>query len=143
MLKNESALWATLKKHTENYVFWTRIENLATPGIPDLHGVCRGQEAFVELKLAKNTLHISFEPSQLVWFARYSARDGRRAFVVVHLSVVDCLQVYRPQSFLHPTNGISTKRRERIIVVPSTPAIATFPVPVNWNAVVDKVFGPL
>jgi hypothetical protein len=141
MLKNEKALWATMKRHTEGRVFWTRIENLAVPGIPDLHGVCRGEEAHVELKVAKDDWHISFEPSQLAWYARYLAHRGRRTFILVYQP--NCMAIYRPEVFLHPTGQTAVKRRERVIVLPSGRPVFSFPASMGvkvWDAVVDSLF---
>ena|ERR1017187_5520229 len=142
MLKNEKALWATLKRNTEHLVMWDRIENLAVPGLPDLHGVRRGQEGWVELKHAKDDQHISFEPTQIVWFTRYAARGGARAFILVAFPTN--IGLYAPSAFLRPSEGSPTaKRRERLIVRPVRNPLASFALRGQWGDIVDKVFNTL
>ena len=149
MLKNEAALWTNLKSATAGSVLWTRIENPISPGLPDLHGVRRGQEAWVELKVAKNDLHISFEPTQLVWYVRYTAHQGTSAFVLVAFPSV--MSLYQPQAFLRPAecptlpagrswDASTVRRRERVVVHPVLPPVATFSLRGQWGELIDKVF---
>jgi hypothetical protein len=52
-LKPERKFWLELKKKTPN-ITWTRIENLALPGVPDLLGYNKNHLFFtVELKVTK------------------------------------------------------------------------------------------
>ena len=55
MAKNpESKLWKALRDGTRPLgVHWTRMESWASPGVPDLFGVYKGESFWVELKLHK------------------------------------------------------------------------------------------
>jgi hypothetical protein len=55
-LKPERKFWLELKKKTPN-ITWTRIENLALPGVPDLLGYNKNHLFFtVELKVTVKSL---------------------------------------------------------------------------------------
>jgi hypothetical protein len=63
-LKPERKFWLELKKKTPN-ITWTRIENLALPGVPDLLGYNKNHLFFtVELKVTKGK-KIRFSPHQI------------------------------------------------------------------------------
>jgi hypothetical protein len=63
-LKPERKLWQELKKKTPN-IYWTRIENLAVPGVPDLLGYNKNHFFFtVELKVSSGN-KIRLSPHQI------------------------------------------------------------------------------
>jgi Holliday junction resolvase len=65
-LKPERKFWLELKKKTPN-ITWTRIENLALPGVPDLLGYNKNHLFFtVELKVTKGK-KIRFSPHQIAF----------------------------------------------------------------------------
>jgi Holliday junction resolvase len=69
-LKPERKFWLELKKKTPN-IAWTRIENLALPGIPDLLGYNKNYHFFtVELKVTKGK-KIRFSPHQIAFHIRH------------------------------------------------------------------------
>jgi Holliday junction resolvase len=69
-LKPERKFWLELKKKTPN-ITWTRIENLALPGVPDLLGYNKNHLFFtVELKVTKGK-KIRFSPHQIAFHIRH------------------------------------------------------------------------
>jgi Holliday junction resolvase len=69
-LKPERKFWLELKKKTPN-ITWTKIENLALPGVPDLLGYNKNYTFFtVELKVTKGK-KIRFSPHQIAFHIRH------------------------------------------------------------------------
>ncbi len=69
-MKPERKFWLELKKKTPN-ITWTRIENLALPGVPDLLGYNKNHFFFtVELKVTKGK-KIRFSPHQIAFHMRH------------------------------------------------------------------------
>ena len=65
-MKPERKLWQELKKKSPN-ITWTRIENLAIPGVPDLLGYNKNYFFFtVELKVTRSK-KIRFSPHQIAF----------------------------------------------------------------------------
>ena len=65
-MKPERKLWQELKKKSPN-ITWTRIENLAIPGVPDLLGYNKNHFFFtVELKVTRSK-KIRFSPHQIAF----------------------------------------------------------------------------
>jgi hypothetical protein len=69
-LKPEKKFWQEVKQKTPN-ITWTRIENLALPGVPDLLGYNKNHTFFtVELKVTKGK-KIRFSPHQIAFHIRH------------------------------------------------------------------------
>ena len=69
-MKPERKFWLEVKKNTPE-ITWTRLENLALPGVPDLLGYNKHQHFFtVELKVTKGN-KIRFSPHQIAFHARH------------------------------------------------------------------------
>ena len=65
-MKDERKFWLEVKKFTPE-ITWTRLENLALPGIPDLIGYNKHQHFFtVELKVTKSN-SVRFSPHQIAF----------------------------------------------------------------------------
>lgn len=65
-MKPERKLWQDLKKNTPE-IRWTRIENLAIPGVPDLLGYNENHTFFtVELKVARGN-KVKLSPHQIAF----------------------------------------------------------------------------
>ena len=65
-MKDERKFWLEVKKFTPE-ITWTRLENLALPGIPDLIGYNKHQPFFtVELKVTKSNSE-RFSPHQIAF----------------------------------------------------------------------------
>ena len=69
-MKPERKFWQEVKQKTPN-ITWTRIENLALPGVPDLLGYNKNHFFFtVELKVTKGK-KIRFSPHQIAFHIRH------------------------------------------------------------------------
>jgi hypothetical protein len=69
-LKPERKFWLEVKKNTLE-ITWTRLENLALPGVPDLLGYNKHQHFFtVELKVTKGN-KIRFSPHQIAFHVQH------------------------------------------------------------------------
>ena len=71
MVKPETKLWYELKRNT-NKIIWTRLENKALFGTPDLLGYADSGNFFtVELKVAKGN-RITFSPHQISFHVKHN-----------------------------------------------------------------------
>jgi hypothetical protein len=69
-LKPERKFWLEVKKNTPE-ITWTRIENLALPGVPDLLGYNKHQHFFtVELKVTRGN-KIRLSPHQIAFHVQH------------------------------------------------------------------------
>ena len=69
-MKDERKLWIEVKKLTPE-ITWTRLENLALPGVPDLLGYNKHQHFFtVELKVTRSN-KIRFSPHQIAFHVQH------------------------------------------------------------------------
>jgi Holliday junction resolvase len=65
-LKNERKFWLEVRKNTPE-ITWTRLENLALPGVPDLLGYNKNKHFFtVELKVSQSK-KVAFSPHQIAF----------------------------------------------------------------------------
>jgi len=70
MVQNEAQLWKYLKKNSPN-IRWTRLENTASLGTPDLLAVNKNNTFFtVELKVSKGN-KLSFSPHQIAFHIKH------------------------------------------------------------------------
>ena len=69
-MKDESKFWQYVKKNTPN-IKWTRIENSAALGTPDLLGYLNNNFFTVELKVVKSGNKIRFSPHQISFHIRH------------------------------------------------------------------------
>ena len=113
----EAKLWQRLHLKLHD-VFWTRIENSASTGIPDLYGAAQDRSFFVELKCTKSS-SLRISPTQVSW--NYSnVSNGGRSFFLAETLFDGTLHVYGGKSGKDLVKwGLKT--------VP----IATFPAP--WD----------
>ena len=69
-MKNERKFWLEVKKNTPN-ITWTRLENIALPGVPDLLGYNKNKHFFtVELKVVERR-KIRFSPHQIAFHVKH------------------------------------------------------------------------
>ena len=69
-MKPERKFWLEVKKNTPE-ITWTRIENLALPGVPDLLGYNKHQHFFtVELKVTRGN-KIRLSPHQIAFHVQH------------------------------------------------------------------------
>jgi len=91
MNRTEKLLWNRVKDILPGVV--ARVENGATPGYPDVHGIYNGRDYWVELKVvgSKFREHIPnefllklFQESQVVWaLKRIKYAEYKRLFLLV------------------------------------------------------------
>ena len=124
--KPESKLWHEVKENLPQ-VQWTRFENWAVPGVPDVHGIDQGIDIFIELKITKNN-RINLSPFQIAWNYKHSLKGGR-SFIIAKTLSPRALCVF-PGSIVH---SIASKGLE------ATP-IYTFQAPVAWKQVHELLF---
>ena len=78
-IQTETKLWQILKKNTEHFVHWTRIESRSSFGVPDLNGCTDGREFWIELKIITTKTDNSFprwSPLQIAWQTKRTRMDG-------------------------------------------------------------------
>ena len=69
-MKDERKFWLEVKKNTPE-ITWTRLENIALPGVPDLLGYNKNKHFFtVELKVTKRNI-LRFSPHQIAFHVRH------------------------------------------------------------------------
>lgn len=78
-IKTETKLWQILKKNTEHFVHWTRIESRSSFGVPDLNGCLDGREFWIELKIITTKTDNSYprwSPLQIAWQTKRTRIGG-------------------------------------------------------------------
>ena len=94
-MKPEKKFWLELKKKTPN-ITWTRIENLALPGVPDLLGYNKNYTFFtVELKVTKGK-KIRFSPHQIAFHVKHP----HNTFILVKTLVPRGVKLYEGKDIL-------------------------------------------
>ena len=105
--KPESKLWHKLRDNLPS-VQWTRFENWAVPGVPDVHGIDNGIDIFIELKITKNN-KINLSPFQISWNYKHSLKGGRNFIMAEHIGL-RALCVF-PGSIVHSIGSIGLDAR--------------------------------
>ena len=107
-IQTETKLWQILKKNTEHFVHWTRIESRSSFGVPDLNGCTDGREFWIELKITKvNKIRLS--PNQIAWNTKYSLNFGL-SYILVQRVGEGSLFLFRGDDARElATNGLNTK----------------------------------
>ncbi len=100
----ESAFWGQVRDGMSNKIHWTRIENAASPGIPDVTGCMNGVEAWVELKVMK-ARRVEIRHSQVNWATKrikagadtlfFLVRDGEQIKVWRGRDMVNAVMIAR------------------------------------------------
>jgi Holliday junction resolvase len=129
-MSKESLFWKSLKNNI-NDVFWTRIENRAGGGIPDVFGCYNGVPIWIELKLTKY-YKVLLSPLQVAWHQRY-AKSGGNSYIFVKKQSESLLKrslyLYRGKdSLILAKKGLKH------------PSLKTFPYPYDWNEVRGSLF---
>ena len=70
IVNDESKFWQYVKKNTPN-IKWTRIENSAALGTPDLLGYLNNNFFTIELKVVKSGYKIRLSPHQISFHIRH------------------------------------------------------------------------
>ena len=96
-MKPESKLWQLMKDNMPD-IFFTRFENWATPGVPDVLGITDGIPFWVELKVITSN-KINLRPHQIMWHYKYSLRGGR-SFIMAQTLPQRLLYIF-PGAIVH------------------------------------------
>ena len=100
MIRHESKFYQNLKKITPT-IRWTRLENWASFGTPDLLGyTCRGHFFTVELKVAKGN-KVKFSPHQIAFHVQHP----KNTFILIEALGQRCFKLF-PGSEIR---GLSTE----------------------------------
>jgi hypothetical protein len=105
----EQKLNATIQKCPG--VFWTRIENAAGVGMPDLLGCYNGSTILIESKIWEGQV-VGLRPSQLGWLTKYTVAGGV-SFIVAKRNLE--LHVFDGKRVLEIFQGPPTKPAELIM----------------------------
>ena len=94
-MKPERKFWLELKKTTPQ-ITWTRLENLALPGVPDVLGYNKNKHFFtVELKVTKGN-KIRFSPHQI----SFHVTHPKNTFILVKHLASSSVKLYEGSSIL-------------------------------------------
>tara|TARA_S200002703_G_scaffold148569_1_gene145402 strand:- start:362 stop:730 length:369 start_codon:yes stop_codon:yes gene_type:complete len=94
-VKPERKFWLELKKTTPQ-ITWTRLENLALPGVPDVLGYNKNKHFFtVELKVTKGN-KIRFSPHQI----SFHVTHPKNTFILVKHLASRSVKLYEGSSIL-------------------------------------------
>ncbi len=132
----ESYFWKTVRDGIL-HVHWSRIENIAGTGIPDLNGCYMGREVWVELKMFSGK-QIQVRSSQLVWMTKriqvlLMARHPSEIWMFEGHDVVSMAMDRAISKSLPDGKGVAmTPPRER--------TLAIFPKPFDWDAIRKLLF---
>ena len=107
MVQNEAQLWKYLKKNSPN-IRWTRLENTASLGTPDLLAVNKNNTFFtVELKVTKGN-KLSFSPHQIAFHIKHP----QNTFILAMQLVGQELKLYEGNQIeLLATRGLKLDAR--------------------------------
>jgi len=118
-MKPESKLWKSVKQNMPD-VFWTRIENWASAGIPDCYG-CKDNIMFwLELKTSTKVNKAKLSPFQKSWHFNH-ARQGGRSFIL-HQTLEERLMCIFFSSSIVSIGTLSTKHADKTWELPASPA---------------------
>ena len=118
-MKPESKLWKSVKQNMPD-VFWTRIENWASAGIPDCYG-CKDNIMFwLELKTSTKVNKAKLSPFQKSWHFNH-ARQGGRSFIL-HQTLEERLMCIFFSSSIVSIGTLSTKHADKTWALPVSPA---------------------
>ena len=109
MVQNEAQLWKYLKKNSPN-IRWTRLENTASLGTPDLLAVNKNNTFFtVELKVTKRSNNkLSFSPHQLAFHIKHP----QNTFILAMQLLDQSLKLYEGNQIeLLATRGMKLEAR--------------------------------
>jgi len=136
----ESYFWQTVKAHIPE-VHWSRIENVAGSGIPDLNGCLNGKEVWIELKMFRGN-RITLRSSQLVWMTKrlrvlgdvvVMARKDDEIWLINGRQVVEMTS--------DPVISKSTDDKSVSMAPPVESALKVFHKPLDWEDIRRLLFG--
>ena len=102
-MKPESKFWKLIKENLKD-ISWTRFENWASPGVPDVYGIKDGVSIWVELKVITSN-KINLSPFQIAWNYKHSLQGGRN-FIIATTPSRGLLYIF-PGSVVHSIGSIA------------------------------------
>lgn len=97
----ESQLWSLLRsKFKVPGIQLTRIENIASSGVPDLIITCDGITRFVELKVTERKHYLFFRPAQIVWMKEHIKANGRPKCIFHYNNYIGLLHMENAMPYL-------------------------------------------
>ena len=104
-MKPESKFWKEVKENLPD-IFWTRHENWAMPGVPDVYGIKDGISFWVELKVIRSN-KLNLRPHQIMWNYKHSLCGGR-SFIMAKAPSQSLLYIF-DGSLVHSIAGEGTR----------------------------------
>ncbi len=138
----EKDLWHSMRAGiVDPSLHMTRIENALGAGQSDVHGLLRGTDAWIELKVFRGNI-IDFRKSEVAWIARRVACGGR-TWILARKN--DTLLLYKGSDLeLLIHNGIATIEgvRKGTLRLPVTIQkwATLFPEPFDWTGLKNRMF---
>ena len=133
----EASLWVLIRSKLPGHV--QRIENLVTPGAPDVNACYQGRETWIELKVAKgNWIH--FRNSQLAWFAKRTVAGGS---VKVLYRKGDTICILPAQNVLAAQEYYQANPDKSIRVLYDKLGGVNYDKPFDWVAITEKIYEPM
>jgi len=120
-LKPESRFWKLIKENLKD-IQWTRFENWACPGVPDVYGIKDGISIWVELKVITSN-KINLSPFQIAWNFSHSLQGGRN-FIIATTPCRTLLYIF-PGSVVRSIGSIA-KLPESHWCIKLTPGVRTW-----------------
>ena len=102
-MKPESKFWKQIKENLKD-IKWTRFENWASQGVPDVYGIKDGVSVWVELKVITSN-RIKLSPFQISWNFSHSLQGGRN-FIMATAFPQSLLYIF-PGSVVHSLGSIA------------------------------------
>lgn len=133
----EAQLWVLIRSKLPGHL--QRIENLVSPGAPDLNGCYQGVEVWVELKVAKGKW-IHFRNSQLAWFAKRLSTGGN---VKVLYRDGDTICILPAQNVLAAQQYYQANPDKSIRVLSEKLEGVKYDKPFDWPAITEKIYAPM
>ena len=102
-MKPESRFWKLIKENLKD-IHWTRFENWASQGVPDVYGIKDGISVWIELKVITSN-RIKLSPFQIAWNFSHSLKGGRN-FIMATTPCRTLLYIF-PGSVVHSIGSIA------------------------------------
>lgn len=130
----EAALWKLVRANLPGHL--QRIENLASPGAPDLNACYMGSEAWVELKVAKGN-YVFFRDAQIAWFAKRLAQGGKCCVLV---RKGDWIRIVHAVDLINNSDRIEPYRDKACKLHLDYMPGATYDKPFDWVAIANNLY---
>lgn len=131
----ETQLWQLVKRSLQGHVI--RVENTAGSGTPDVNACYNGQEAWIELKMAKGK-YAHFRTSQVAWFTKRVNAGGKCA---VLLRWGNDLYLVKGSQLTNAIMEHAVPNKDKSCKIPiANLPYQKFSKPWDWEAISEKVY---